>query len=104
MTKYGFDKDIKLPDPRPESVPEPAESDELRKAVAAGEDLGFVDREPTVRLKPGPKRREPQDKVSIPGPKRVTDEFRDFCRVNDLTLWQGLEVLLAQHKTSFVPK
>ena len=70
----------------------------LSEAVKAGSDLGFVGREPSTRLKPGPKRKEPQDKVSIPGPKRVVDDFRAFCIGHDLTLWQGLELLLSQQK------
>jgi hypothetical protein len=51
-----------------------------------------------MRLKPGPKRKEPQDKISIPGPKRVVDDFRTFCSTRDLTLWQGLELLLEDQK------
>ena len=66
--------------------------------MQAGNDMGFVSREPVQRVKPGPKRREPQDKVSVPGPKRVIDDFRAFCRARDLTLWQGLELLLEAQK------
>jgi hypothetical protein len=95
MSKYGFDDKIELPKPTatPKSRPV-VDTGGFKKAVRAGSELGFVDREPSRHLKPGPKRKEPQDKVSIPGPKRVTDEFRDFCRVRDITLWQGLELLL----------
>ena len=66
--------------------------------MKAGADLGFVSREPTTGLKPGPKRKEAQDKVSIPGPKRVVDDFRSFCSMRDLTLWQGLEMLLKEQR------
>jgi hypothetical protein len=51
-----------------------------------------------MRLKPGPKRKEPQDKISIPGPKRVVDALRTFCSMRDRTLWQGLELLLEEQK------
>lgn len=99
MSKYGFGGGIELP--KTEQAPKPrrdVEPEAVRQAVEAGQSLGFVAREPAPRLKPGPKRKEPQDKVSIPGPKRVVDDFRNFCRERDLTLWQGLEVLLKAQK------
>lgn len=99
MSKYGFGGGIELPKTTNTPKPRPAvDTGVFEQAVQAGSELGFVNREPSARLKPGPKRREPQDKVSIPGPKRVTDEFRNFCRVRDITLWQGLEVLLEAQK------
>lgn len=99
MTKYGFGGGIELPKTTNPPKPRPQiEAESVEKAVQAGSQLGFVNREPTTRLKPGPRRTEPQDKVSIPGPKRIVDEFRNFCRSNDLTLWQGLEYLLNNEK------
>lgn len=100
-SKYGFGDGIELPKltPARKREPRPAvDTGVFEQAVQAGSELGFVNREPSTRLKPGPKRREPQDKVSIPGPKRVTDEFRNFCRARDITLWQGLEMLLEAQK------
>ena len=95
--KYGFSGGIDLPKTTPTPRPRPkVDSGSLSEAVKAGADLGFVSREPTTRLKPGPKRKEAQDKVSIPGPKRVVDDFRAFCSTRDLTLWQGLELLLEE--------
>ena len=38
------------------------------------------------------------DAPASPGPKRVVDDFRAFCVGRDLTLWQGLELLLSQQK------
>jgi len=97
--KYGFGGGIELPKTTPTQKPRPqVDSNSLSEAVKAGNDLGFVSREPTTRLKPGPKRKEAQDKVSIPGPKRVVDDFRAFCSAKDLTLWQGLELLLEERK------
>lgn len=97
--KYGFGGGIDLPS----STPEPkkrikTDHQAVARAVEAGNELGFVSREPSRRLKPGPKRREAQDKVTIPGPKRVIDEFRGFCTERDMTLWEGLEMLLADRK------
>lgn len=97
--KYGFGTGIDLPKttPAPKQRPK-VDSAAFTQAVKAGTDLGFVSREPSTRLKPGPKRKEAQDKVSIPGPKRVVDDFRAFCSSRDLTLWQGLELLLDEQK------
>ena len=87
MSKYGFDGGIDLPKPSESSRTRPkAEPGSVEKAVEAGKSLGFVSRDASTRLKPGPKRREPQDKVSIPGPKRVVDKFRAFCRDRDLNV------------------
>lgn len=97
--KYGFSGGIELPKTTKSPKPRPkVDGSSLTKAVKAGADLGFVSREPNTRLKPGPKRKEPQDKVSIPGPKRVVDDFRNFCSFRNLTLWQGLELLLEEQK------
>ena len=97
--KYGFSGGIELPKTTPGPKPRSkVDGNSLSEAVKAGADLGFVSREPTTRLKPGPKRKEPQDKISIPGPKRVVDDFRAFCSSRNLTLWQGLELLLEKQK------
>jgi hypothetical protein len=99
MSKYGFGGGIDLPKTSAPAKPRPKiEAESVEKAVQAGSELGFVSREPETRLKPGPKRKEPQDKVSIPGPKRIVDDFRNFCRSHNLTLWQGLEYLLEREK------
>lgn len=99
MSKYGFGGGIELPQlseaPRTRRKAEP---DSVGRAVEAGKSLGFVSREGPTRLKPGPKRKEPQDKVSIPGPKRVVDDFRAFCQERDITLWQGLELLMSESR------
>lgn len=99
MSKYGFGGGIDLPQPSGSSRARPKiEPSSVEKAVEAGKSLGFVSREGSTRLKPGPKRKELQDKVSIPGPKRVVDEFRAFCQERNLTLWQGLELLLSEKR------
>lgn len=92
--KYGFGGGIELPKvdrPKPRHAPD---MEALKEAVEAGTTLGFVSREPTTKRKPGPKRTEAQDKVSIPGPKRVIDQFRSFCNEHNVTLWEGLDLLL----------
>lgn len=93
-SKYGFGGGIQLPKQDPNPPKPKQETPDLTKALKAGNDLGFVSREPSTRRKPGPRRTEPQDKVSIPGPKRVIDRYRAYCADQNLTLWQGLEALL----------
>ena len=96
--KYGFSGSIGLPAQGEPAHRAPVDRTVLKEAVRAGNELGFVDREAPVRRKPGPKRTEPQDKVSIPGPKRVIDQYRDFCIKQDVTLWRGLEILLSKQQ------
>lgn len=93
-SKYGFGGGIQLPKQEPTPPRPRQEAPDLSRAIKAGNDLGFVNREPSTRRKPGPKRTEPQDKVSIPGPKRIIDRYRAYCTNHNLTLWQGLEALL----------
>ncbi len=97
--KYGFEGELKLPKPKTSRKAAAGASavPAVEQAVAAGRALGFVDRTSQPRAKPGPKRKEPQDKVTIPGPKRVIDHFRAHCKAHDLTLWEGLEDLLKDH-------
>jgi len=97
--KYGFGGGIELPKIAPTPRRSVVEQTALTEAVQAGRDLGFVDREPATRRKPGPKRTELQDKVSIPGPKRVIDAFRMYCTTRDVTLWQGLEMLIEDQES-----
>jgi hypothetical protein len=92
--KYGFGGGIELPkmgSTKPRLAPD---REALKDAVEAGTTLGFVSREATTKRKPGPKRTEAQDKVSIPGPKRVIDQFRAYCNEHNVTLWEGLDLLL----------
>lgn len=93
-SKYGFGGGIQLPKMEAAPPRQRQEAPDLSKALRAGNDLGFVSREPSNRRKPGPKRTEAQDKVSIPGPKRIIDRYRAHCAERNLTLWQGLEELL----------
>jgi hypothetical protein len=67
MNKYGFSGGIELPQTTPERpARRKVDTESLSQAVQAGNEMGFVSREPTRRTKPGPKQREAQDKVSIP--------------------------------------
>ena len=92
--KYGFGGGIELPKMEATKTRVLPDQGAIKQAVDAGTALGFVNREPATKRKPGPKRTEAQDKVSIPGPKRVIDQFRAFCTEQNVTLWEGLDLLL----------
>lgn len=78
----------------------PVDRATLDDALEAGRSLGFVARDPApvdpgpLRRRPGPRRGELRDRLSVPGPRRVTDAFRAFCTRHGLTHWQGLERLM----------
>lgn len=80
---YGFDNNpvatVKLPtQPRDIPVNKPA----IESVLQAGAELGFVSREPTARRKPGPRRVEAQDKITVTGPKRIIDRLKAYCDAN----------------------
>lgn len=94
---YGFDKPldtVKLPTP---AVPKKAEAEnvDISNVLQASRTLGFVSREATARRKTGPKRTEPQDKLTIAGPKRTLDRLRAFCDANGgISYHEAIERLL----------
>ncbi len=61
--KYGFSGAINLPTEGEPTHRAPVDRTVLREAIRAGNELGFVDRDPSARRKPGPKRTELQGKV-----------------------------------------
>jgi hypothetical protein len=98
---YGFDNDtaaldtVKLPMPKPrETAPAAAPPPQVLQAAA---DLGFVSREVNARRKPGPKRKEPQDKITVTGPKRIMDRLKAYCdSMGGVSYCDGIEALLDQ--------
>ncbi|MDH7803769.1 hypothetical protein P3T31_003830 [Rhizobium sp. AN70] len=79
---YGFDKPldtVKLPQPSvPTKQAETAHVD-IAAIAQAGNNLGFKSREATMRRKPGPRRTEQQDKITVTGPKRIIDQLKAHC-------------------------
>ena len=67
----------------------------VEAAASAGEEQGFVDRAPSrqkkINLKPGRKRTEEQDRVTITGPRRVIDRLKRLSQESNLPMWQVLE-------------
>lgn len=107
MSKYGFSDDedepppiISLPSPKPKA--QKPEAALIAEAVKAGQELGFVPREPPAAerpvkapRRPGRRKVEPQDKLLVTGPARVIEAFRDFCeRENASSYWVALEMLM----------
>jgi len=67
---------VQLPPQSRETVtPRPA----MGQVLQAAAELGFVSREAATRRRPGPRRTEAQDKITVTGPKRVLDRLKAFC-------------------------
>ena len=108
MTDYGFSKakkttmshEHKLDLTGIQHTPKvKASSDNATELAKAGEQLGYVNRDPVKARRPGPKRKEPQDKLTINGPARVIQAFRALGEPNE-ALWETLEKLVNQAKES----
>lgn len=100
--KYGFEQStdaplpmetVKLPPAPAAKKPEPVN---LGQVLQAGSALGFVSRDAgPARRKTGPKRTEPQDKITIAGPKRIIDRLKAYCdREGGLTYHAAIDALL----------
>lgn len=92
---YGFDKPletVKLPQ---QVASKKAEAVDMSSVLQAGSSLGFVSREATARRKTGPKRTEPQDKITIAGPKRIIDRLKAYCdRQGGIAYHTAIEAML----------
>ena len=94
---YGFDNDkvddaIKLPK---STGRRDKARDSVQNAVEAGRKLGFVERSNQGRRRPGPKRTEPQGKLTITGPVRVLERLQLRCdKMGGVPYWQAVEALL----------
>ena len=77
---YGFGEKttgaVQLPQQSREAVPA---KPSMNYILQAGAELGFVSRETATRRKPGPRRVEAQDKITVTGPKRVIDQLKAYC-------------------------
>ena len=102
---YGFTSDdatpaaptntVKLPPVRQKPAETSAAAPAMARVVQAGTELGFVSRDTTDRRRPGPKRKEPQDRISIAGPKRVLDRLKAYCDgEGGLSYCEAISVLL----------
>lgn len=100
--KYGFDEStpaatdtVKLPPMRQKAAETIPAAAPMARVLQAGAELGFVSRDTTDRRRPGPKRKEPQDRVSIAGPKRVLDRLKAYCdREGGVSYCEAISALL----------
>lgn len=92
---YGFDTNeeaIKLPVKTKKLVAKPAS---IAEAAEAGKVLGFVQRDGQIGRKSGPKRTEPQGKVTLTGPQRVISRLQRYCdEQGGVAYWKALEQLM----------
>lgn len=92
---YGFgdnDSAITLPKSIEKKATRPVN---VIDVAEAGKKLGFVSREGQGRRKPGPKRAEPQSKLTLTGPERVLKRFQAYCdESGGVAYWQAIENLL----------
>ena len=99
MSKYGLDGDLPalaLPKQKP-ARPKP-EPETLARAKAKARQQGFEDRAPAetperAPRKPGPKKTEPSYTITVRGPARVLDRFREYCEAHP-SYWHAIEKLL----------
>lgn len=67
----------------------------VEQAVQAGQAMGFVARSSTAKRKPGPKRIEPQGKLTLTGPQRILERLQAHCdTMGGVPYWQAIEDLL----------
>lgn len=87
-------KGLRLPTQKPATATTPAPSKEALEKT--GKALGFVSRQTKPsRRKPGPKRLEPQGKITVTGPQRVIDALQARSEaMGDAPYWQVIEELL----------
>ncbi|QFT29424.1 hypothetical protein FIV00_02905 [Labrenzia sp. THAF82] len=97
MTNYGFGSKkvtvdtLKLP----QSSAKPAVPvSNIAGVLQNGQELGFVSREPNTRRKPGPKRTEAQDKITVTGRKHTIDQLKAYCDLEGLSYCEAIERLL----------
>ncbi len=97
---FGFDApapkaklDISGFEPTP--VREDPEPEKLDKVA---EKVGFVSREPLVRVEKVRKKNQVQDTVYVRGPLEMTNRFKEFCNENGYSYGEGLEALMKKAK------
>lgn len=94
MSNYGFGNSIRLPE-KPEPQKKKQTTMDVQRVAERGHELGFISRELGNRRKPGPKKTEPQSKLTVTGPKRVLDHFLARCdSLGEVAYWQCIEHLL----------
>ena len=103
MSNYGFnDEDDFVPPPLPKRTTN-VDKGNIKSAVKAGNDMGFVPREvPSVKQTETRDRRrinkEPQGKILITGPERILGKLRELSIERNEPYWKVIERLLEGSK------
>lgn len=100
MTGYGFEdeNDHELPDlPKLPKKAGRVSNERLKSVVKAGEELGFVPRNPSVTNRSRKAvNKEPQGKILVTGPERVLSALRDLSISKDQPYWKVIEELISE--------
>lgn len=96
MTNYGFGAKVTADTVKlPKSSPKPAApAPDMAGVLQSGQELGFVPRETSTRRKPGPKRTEAQDKITVTGRKCVIDRLKAYADQMGVSYCDAIETLL----------
>lgn len=71
-------------DNRPKIFPSSVQSPRsLHDVRVDGDDAFELNDERVRRIKPGPRRREQRDKITVAGSKRILDRFKSYCQKTD---------------------
>jgi hypothetical protein len=103
MSNYGFDDNEDFTPPPLPKRKTSVDKVNIKTAVKAGNDMGFVPRDlPPVQKTEGRDRRslnkEPQGKILITGPERVLGKLRDMSIKRNEPYWKVIESLLDGRK------
>ena len=103
MSESGYFRNRTLNDKvaRIRSNEAPAPQDDSQ-VVAAAAELGFVNRDPVADPEPDIDARQPLGPVvmmTMRAPVRVARQFKQFCRTNRYSYWEGIEELLKRAGT-----
>lgn len=99
MSKFGFDDTTpakKLDISGFEPTPVKKEREPNIDKVA--EKVGFVSREPLVRVEKVRKKMQVQDTLYVRAPLEMTNRFKEFCNEHGYSYGEGLEALMKKAK------
>jgi hypothetical protein len=75
------------------SAEAPSPSHDDAKVLAAGAQIGFVNRDPDEDMEPR-QTLGPVVMMTMRAPVKVARQFKQFCRTNRYSYWEGLEELM----------
>jgi hypothetical protein len=87
---------LRLPAKKPDAAPERQATVTKEALDRVGKAAGFISRQSKAsRRRPGPKRTEPQGKITVTGPQRIIDALQARSdALGGVPYWQVIEELL----------